>query len=190
MLRIFIAVPVPLDVASTLGALVPDRLDGLKRVAPELMHVTLAFVGWTDEARVPDIIGAVAAAAPAARAFRVPLEGLGRFPPAGRPRVVWAGTGAAAARIDDLGQRVRTELARRQVAFDPRPLQAHITLARVRDDATADAARAVAAAVAAARIPAGLAFAADALHVMESVLSPRGPRYRQVSAVRLQRSSD
>ena len=186
MVRIFIALPVPMDVATQFAALVPADLAGLKRVDPELLHITLAFVGWTEEERIGVMAAAVAAAARPVRSFRVTVSGAGRFPPAGRPRVVWVATASeAAAEIERLGGLVRAELKRQRVRFDPKPLRSHVTLARVRDDATVDETRAIAAAMAATRVPEGLAFAADAVHVMESVLSPRGPRYSSRARVPL-----
>lgn len=177
MPRIFVALPIPPETAGALAGLLPQELSGLKRVGAELLHVTLAFIGSVGEERVPEIATAVEAAASGGRAFDVAIDGLGRFPPSGRPQVLWVGTGAAAAEIERLGELVRAGLARGRVPFDPKPLRAHVTIARVRDDASADEAKAIAAAVAGARAPAGLRFRADAVHVMESTQSPRGPRY-------------
>jgi 2'-5' RNA ligase len=80
----------------------------------------------------------------------------------------------AADRVVRLGGAVRAELLRRQVRFDAKPLRAHVTLARVRDGASDDEARAIAAAVTAARLD-GLAFRADEVQVVESTLSSRVP---------------
>jgi 2'-5' RNA ligase len=148
--------------------------------------VTLAFVGSIDDAWVADVGAAASAAAAGQERFRIELAGLGRFPPTGRTRFIWAGTGGAAGRIEALGGRVRSELARRGLPFDPKPLRAHVTLARMREGATAEEARAVAAAVAAARLPAGLGSMADEVHVMESTLSPGGPRYSSRARVPLE----
>jgi 2'-5' RNA ligase len=184
--RIFVAIPIPLDVARPLAAIVPQGLGGLRHVEPEFLHVTLAFVGSIDEPRVADVVAAVEAAAGGQERFRIELAGVGRFPPTGRTRFIWAGAAGSAERIEGVGDRVRSELARRGLPFDPKPLRAHVTLARMREGATAEEARAVAAAVAAARVPAGLGSIADEVHVVESTLSPRGPRYSSRARVPLQ----
>jgi 2'-5' RNA ligase len=75
-----------------------------------------------------------------------------------------------------LGERVRAELGRCEISFDAKPLRAHVTLGRVREDVELVDARAIAASVEAMRLP-HLRFRADAVVVFESVLSPRGPRY-------------
>jgi 2'-5' RNA ligase len=145
-------------------------------VKPELMHVTLAFLGQTSDERLPDVTAATQAAVSQVTAFDIELDRPGRFPDTGRPRVVWLGMGAGAPTVLALGERLRAELRRREIAFDKKPLRAHITLGRVREDVTLVDARAIAAGVEAMRIP-HLRFRADALVVFESVLSPRGPRY-------------
>lgn len=140
------------------------------------MHVTLAFLGQTTDERLVDVTAAAKEAAGGITAFDIELDRPGRFPPSGRPKVVWLGMGAGAPSLLALGERVRAELRRSEIAFDAKPFRAHVTLARVRDDASLVDARTIAAAVEAMRIP-HLRFPADAVVVFESVLSPRGPKY-------------
>jgi 2'-5' RNA ligase len=140
------------------------------------MHVTLAFLGQTPDGRLPEVTAAVQDAASTVTAFDIELDRVGRFPPSGRPRVVYLGIGAGAPTLLTLGEKVRAEIARREIPFDAKPLRAHVTLGRLREDVGLVDARAIAAAVEATRVP-HLRFRADALVVFESVLSPRGPRY-------------
>lgn len=140
------------------------------------MHVTLAFLGQTTDERLVDVTAAAKEAAGGITAFDIELDRPGRFPPSGRPKVVWLGMGAGAPSLLALGERVRAELRRSEIAFDAKPFRAHVTLARVRDDASLVDARTIAAAVEAMRVP-HLRFPADAVVVFESVLSPRGPKY-------------
>lgn len=174
MPRIFVAIPLPPDVASALARAIPSS-PALRAVAPELLHVTLVFVGALPEGRVGEVTAAAAAAG--GTPFTVTLGPLGRFPPSGSPTVVWAGLGTAAADIEQLGARLRKELARRNVPFDRKPLQPHVTLARVRERAGPAEVAAVASALGGTAISSGLSFQADAIHVMESALGRGGPRY-------------
>lgn len=148
------------------------------------MHVTLAFLGQTSDEQLADVSAAVAAAASGVTAFDIEIDHPGRFPPTGKPRVIWLGIGAGAPAILALGDRVRAELAGREIAFDRKLLRAHVTLARAREDVSIVDARAIAAAAEAMRIP-HLRFRADAVVVFESVLSPRGPRYTPRSSASL-----
>ena len=138
--------------------------------------MTLAFIGRTPDEQLAAVTAAAEAAAADVTAFDIELDRPGRFPPTGRPRVVWLGIGAGAQAVVALGERVRAELGRREIAFDPKPLRAHVTLGRAKEDVSLVEARAIAAGVEAMRVP-HLRFRADAVVVFESVLSPRGPRY-------------
>lgn len=146
--------------------------------------MTLAFLGQTSDERLGDVTSAVEAAASNVTAFDIEIDHPGRFPPTGKPRVVWLGIGAGAPAVLALGERVRAELARRDITFDRKPLRAHVTLARAREDVALVDARAIAAAVEAMRIP-HLRFRADSAVLFESVLSPRGPRYTPRSSASL-----
>lgn len=139
--------------------------------------MTLAFIGSVGEEQVAAVVAAAGAAAAGTRPFRVDLDVVGRYPEGGPIRVVWAGTTGAAGAIEALGGAVRAELGRRRIPFDARPLRPHVTLARVREDAAGEQARAIASALAAIRIPDGLGFGVTAIEVVDSVLSRDGPRY-------------
>lgn len=148
------------------------------------MHVTLAFLGRIPDERLADVTAATEAAASAVTAFDIEIDHSGRFPPSGKPRVAWLGIGAGAQAVLALGDKVRAELGRRELTFDRKPLRAHVSFGRIREDVTLVEARSIAAAVEAMRIP-HLRFRADAVVVFESVLSPRGPKYTPRSSARL-----
>jgi 2'-5' RNA ligase len=73
--------------ARRVGAL--DR--GARTVPAENLHVTLAFLGDTDEQRVPALEEALRAAVAGHGAVPARPARLGAFPSARHPRVVWAG---------------------------------------------------------------------------------------------------
>ena len=175
-MRLFIAVPLSTELTDRAAALLPPALPGLKRVRPELMHITLAFLGWTPDARLDAVVEAVRAAGVGHRGFQLTFAGAGRFPATGRPRVVWLGVGEGAQRLAGLAASVTGELRGRDLKFDDRPFAPHLTLARVHSDASGPEARTVAAAVADLAVP-DLRTTVDRMAVMESVLPPRGPRY-------------
>jgi RNA 2',3'-cyclic 3'-phosphodiesterase len=174
--RLFIAVPLPQELTDRAAALLPAALPALKRVRPELMHVTLAFLGWTPDEQLDAVGEAARAAAAGHRAFELSFAEAGRFPPSGRPRVVWLGVGEGAEGLAGLARAVTAELGRRELKFDERPFAPHLTLARVREEATGPEARTVAAAVDAIAVP-DLRTRVERIAVVESVLSPKGPSY-------------
>ena len=117
--RAFVAVEVPAD---------PGRAS--RSPAPE--HLTLLFLGEIPVERVPPIVTALALVGERSAPFDLTLEGVGAFPSAERPRVVWVGATEGAEALCGLAGRVRDALAAegepgRRDSFVP-----HLTLFRVR----------------------------------------------------------
>src|SRR5687768_13474473 len=110
-LRLFIALELPDSWKHHLQAeqrRLESAAPGFGRwVGPELMHLTLLFLGNQAPTRLPSIEQAVDAAAGATRSFELRLLELGGF---GRPRalrVVWAGVDdAPSGALAQLRQRV------------------------------------------------------------------------------------
>ena len=98
-------------------------------VAPENYHLTVAFLGSVDPARLPDVLDAVRVAAPRAKAFNVPFDTVGAFPNPRRPRVVWVGPSVAVPAFGALCVSVRNALGALGFTFEPHS-DAHVTLAR------------------------------------------------------------
>ncbi len=147
-------------------------------MAPENFHLTVKFLGAVDGARVPDIAGALAEAAAGVTPFGLTLRGLGAFPSAARPRVIWAGTADGAADLAALAGHVERALAALGFPAEERPFSAHVTLGRVRTPRRNP------------RLAQALAAAADVelvsvpvarVSLMRSELSPRGARYSELA---------
>jgi 2'-5' RNA ligase len=133
MLRLFIAIAVPAAVREAL-AQAQRRLESagvaLRWVRPEGIHLTLAFLGNVAEERVAALEEAMTAAAGRSAPLNLAAVGLGRFPPRGAPRVLWAGLGGE---VDAL-RRVQRDLdaGLRDAGFDleDRAFRPHVTLGR------------------------------------------------------------
>jgi RNA 2',3'-cyclic 3'-phosphodiesterase len=181
--RLFIAIPLPSDVASRAFATLPD-MPGLRRVEPELMHLTLAFLGSTPDDRLDTVGEAVRAGAHHRAGFEIVLDHAGRFPNSGPPRVAWLGMSAGAEHATALANAIRRAFAARSLAFDEKPFRAHVTLGRVREKATKEEARAIGVALDTVKMS-PLRFTATAVHVIESRVSSRGPQYTSRASVPL-----
>jgi 2'-5' RNA ligase len=174
--RLFVALELPEEVRAALAAWRP-RDEALRPVAPEALHVTLAFLGARDEEEAP-AIGALLA--PLARPVRALALGGAVWLPPRRP-------GVLAARVEDrdgalaaLQADVAGVLARAGVfAPERRPFLAHVTVARVRRGA------AVPRDDRAAAGPPAMGFAAPSVTLLRSHLSPRGARYEALTRVAL-----
>jgi RNA 2',3'-cyclic 3'-phosphodiesterase len=179
-LRLFVAITLPPTWKQYLAARARDleRLaPGYARwVAPDLLHLTLIFLGEQPAARLPAIAGAVAAAAAGHRAFPLALGAAGAF--GTPPRVLWVGARPAGDQLSRLHAALVARLTAGAIPFDPKPLVAHLTLGRARRDAAAGAGRALAAALPTlAMPPPPPSFAVETIALIRSELSPRGPRY-------------
>jgi 2'-5' RNA ligase len=182
--RLFVAIPLPPDVAASAFEILPTSLPALRRVKAENLHLTLAFLGQTPDERLGDVTAAAKNSAAAVSAFTLAFDHAGRFPERGRPRVVWLGIAEGAASVLELGDGVYAGLRSRGLRFDDRPLAPHLTLARVIEDASAAEAKTVGAAVADLAIR-SLGFEVREIAVVQSVLSPKGPRYTALATVPL-----
>lgn len=183
-MRLFLAIPLPPDLAVRATLILPTSLPALRRVKPENLHVTLAFLGNTPDDRLDDVNGAAADAAARVSPFTLSFDRAGRFPERGRPRVVWLGIAEGEASVLELGAGVYEGLRSRSLHFDDRPLAPHLTLARVAEDASAAEAKTVGAAVDELAVP-DLRFEVGEIAVVQSVLSPKGPRYTALATAPL-----
>lgn len=153
---------------------------------PGNFHVTLKFLGAVEEPRVPGIVEALREAVAGHSAFAMTVHGLGAFPSASRPRVIWAGIESGAGRLTALARAVEAALVPLGFEAATRPFSAHVTLGRVREPGPDPSlARALARAAAA---PLG-ETRVERLVLMRSELSPRGSRYTEVASLPLEAST-
>jgi RNA 2',3'-cyclic 3'-phosphodiesterase len=149
---------------------------------PSHFHATLRFFADLPEASFGGLCAAVEEAAGSTAPFELELKGIGAFPSAGHPRVVWVGFGRGRTEVEQLAERLDVSLRSRGFPGDVRAFQPHATLARVRsptERASAD------------RMlgrGAGLPFGVRSIEeivVYESRLSPSGAEHRRVGGARL-----
>jgi RNA 2',3'-cyclic 3'-phosphodiesterase len=188
--RLFVAVPVPDDVATAIanvvdrvraGAAASDGRD-VRWVRLDGLHITLRFLGPTPPERVESVAEATQVAASATNAFHVVLGRAGSFPETRRPRALWidildgaADLAAAAARVDD-------ELRRRGWELDDRPFRGHLTLARA-DGVRAGSA--IAGRLKTAAEDLQLRFTAERIVLFESVTGHGPARYEPLAVASL-----
>ncbi|MGH8915118.1 MAG: RNA 2',3'-cyclic phosphodiesterase [Acidimicrobiia bacterium] len=129
--RTFVAVPLPKEVRMALA----DRLGPLvmpgKVVPAENWHLTLRFLGRTDQVAYERLLAALDASELGSR-FEVGLGEMGAFPRVTKATVVWLAVSRGAARLGELA--AVAEEAAQSAGFGPadRPFRPHLTLSRVR----------------------------------------------------------
>lgn len=147
MTRTFIAVRLPdairVQLALQIDTLKPRLPAAVRWVAPESLHLTLAFLGELDDPRLAAAEQATAAAAREGAPFTLALTHLGTFGPARASRVIWAGVSGDIAALGNLQGRLASELELRGFPREDRPFSPHLTLARIKEPLRPDVARAI-----------------------------------------------
>lgn len=188
-MRAFVAIELSDDAKRALADLIQSlrsrRIDGLRLVRPEGIHLTLKFLGNINASRVPSIAEALAAASARHAPFRLTLTAPGFFPNADRARVLWIGVGGELRPLIDLQRDVDQTLAALGFAAEKRPFNPHLTIARMRDNAARADRRRAADALAAYPLPPGIAISANAVSLMQSDLRPGGAVYMRIVQERL-----
>ena len=101
-------------------------------VRPASVHLTLKFLGDVWVNGVPAIHQALRQAAAGLPPFSIAARGLGCFPNATRPRVLWMGLDDAQGELLELHRRIEPTLAALGMPLEERPFRPHLTLARAR----------------------------------------------------------
>ena len=102
----------------------------MRTVAPENLHLTLAFIGEIPHQLVKSAEKALEEIH--FSKFNITIAGVGAFPSVARPRVIWVGVKEGAENTIRLAEEVRRKLREYRVPFDSKPFVPHITVARVK----------------------------------------------------------
>ena len=136
MIRLFIAMPLPPQVEEELGKIIfllKQKGSRVKWVAPKNIHLTIRFLGDTEEHLVGDLSSLIDVVAGKFDPVASAIGQLGAFPNLRSPRIIWAGLRDNIEVLAKLAGQV--ELAVRELRFkkEPKQFKAHLTLGRVRD---------------------------------------------------------
>jgi 2'-5' RNA ligase len=181
--RLFIAAEVPPEVkAELIRAQEHLRRDSsvVKWVAPEAMHMTLHFLGETDVELLPRLGHALRAGLEGHIALALQLTATGAFPNLRRPSVVWAGVGGATAALERIYVTVGAALEALGLPRESRPFRAHLTLGRVRREATAAQQERLGAAIRSLPPLASTPWVVDRVVLFRSELRAVGSRYTEL----------
>lgn len=183
-MRAFIAIDLPETLAARLGeaqaALAAVTRD-VRWVDPSQMHLTLAFFAELPDARLADLLAAMAAASAAVPPFSLAVQGVGHFGRRQIPTVLWAGVDGGP-HLSRLHAALTTGLLTAAFPVDERPFAPHLTLGRVTVRRPQPALAGV------LEEQAGVCFgsvAVEELRLYRSVLGRGGPEHTPIHAVRL-----
>lgn len=192
-IRTFLAIELSESVRDWLAALqrhlraAPSGRD-VRWVDLELMHITLKFFGDTELSKAAIMKTIVEKVASSRPSFTLAATGVGCFPNAHRPRVVWAGLEPSR----DLAElQAALESACEEAGFpkESRPFAPHLTLGRVRDSLSIEQLRRVGEDL--AKVPnqrERVVWTVDAISFFRSDLKPTGPVYTVIQNSKLGRN--
>lgn len=200
MIRAFLAVELSDDVRARIARIQQDLKSSLAREMPRAVrvswvqvasiHLTIKFLGDTDEQVVEPLRETLVGALQGQRAISIPLKRLGAFPVLSAPRVLWVGAaegweqGDEAKRLAVLHETVETCCDALGFAPDSRPLSPHLTLARIKAGAR-EFGHVLASSKTLDRPLSLDALAVESVALMKSELRPTGSVYTKLWDVRL-----
>ena len=132
--RLFIAAKLPLsDQTRKKIDFIRDRLnyEKIKWVEPQNVHLTLKFLGDTDEELIPQIEEKLQQIAGQIPVNQVEVKGLGVFPNPFKPRVLWLGLQYEPA-LKELYDLIENEMELLGYEREHRDFKPHITLGRIK----------------------------------------------------------
>lgn len=188
-IRLFIAVSLPPNVKKSIGDLSVRLQKGMQFtgahptwVKPDLLHITMAFLGWQKPDRVDDAKAAMNAAAPSCVPITLSAGGVELFPDWRNPRVIAMGLHGAIPQLSALYKCLGDECRARGFEVDERPFRPHLTLARIKSQKGLAGVRDLAKSH--EKVTAG-SFEVHSLDLYQSVLQPEGPTYTLLATVPL-----
>jgi 2'-5' RNA ligase len=191
-LRTFVAVELPDQVRATIAAAQAElrgalgaRASSVRWVDPASTHLTLKFLGDTPESAVPGIEVALRAALAGGSAFALRTGALGCFPSGRSPRVLWLGLDGELGPLTAARDAVEAAIAPLGWPTEARPFSPHLTLGRLRPDASPAERAGIGKAAGAIWPPPPTPLPVAAVSLIRSELGSRGARYTRLVEVSL-----
>jgi len=135
-IRTFIAIRIPQEIRNKIGEL-QNNLKGIggriSWIKPENKHLTLKFLGDTDEGVIDKIAAELQKAVENVAAFKVKVVGTGTFPNFKHPRVIWVGAKSEEDQLHKLVVQIENCMENFGFKKENRRFSAHLTLGRVKD---------------------------------------------------------
>jgi len=152
----------------------------LKLVDPELMHLTLRFLGEISQQtaeKVKDIISSIQT-----QPFNIVFSGVGAFPNLTRINVVWIGIIQGQEQLSIISQNIEPKLRQIGMAADNKGFNPHLTIARVKSGMNREA---LSKALSEMREIAIGSIHVNSVRLKKSVLTPKGPIYSTIHETQL-----
>jgi 2'-5' RNA ligase len=188
--RLFAALELPPEVQDQLAALQTDLKAeapprSVRWVRPQGIHLTLKYYGDMPADRLPALQAGLARAAAQTVPMTLTVSGVGVFPNAARPSVIWAGVTGTLAPLEQLAAAVEAEALALGCKPEGRAYHPHLTLGRVNEGLDSGTTRRLMDSLAQSGGRQCGSFTPEHLSLMNSELAAGGSVYRQLSTVPL-----
>ena len=192
--RAFIAVDVPTAARQVMAGAIRELADqvpgSVRWVDPQGIHLTLKFLGDIPAQDAETILAALKTPVQQVPAFSLQLAGLGMFPNARRPRVLWAGVDGQLDSLAILQQCVEDVLSDMDYATERQTFSPHLTLGRVRERISPGARRRIIQAMSSAS-PASTVVSdpwlVEEIRLFRTTLTPQGSIHTSMGVVPMAR---
>lgn len=141
MLRCFIAIELPEEIKESLAETQRELKKfgaDIRWVSPGNIHLTLKFLGDTDEGQIEKISENLSGICRGFKVFNLEMAGLGVFPGTRSPKVLWAGLNGSH-EIIDLQKEIEKSVAHFGFKPEKREFSPHLTIGRFRSLKNKDA---------------------------------------------------
>lgn len=183
-MRVFIAVPLPSQIRKHLAKIREDfRKFPAKWVEEENIHITLVFLGETDETEVTKATEAIDTSVKGFKPVDLRTGDLTLLPNEKKPRLLVVKLRGEIEKLSELAETIKKELRERKVNFDEKPFRPHITLARLKRLKSGEK-RELRGKVRAHELP-KMEFKVRQIELTESKLTPAGPVYEVLKTILL-----
>ncbi|HUR45270.1 MAG TPA: RNA 2',3'-cyclic phosphodiesterase [Candidatus Saccharimonadales bacterium] len=140
-LRLFVAIPLPSEVKDVLtglqSTLKASTGDAVRWTPREQMHLTLLFLGGVPHSQLEPLQNKLQEACASGQSLTIRAQGLGYFPNARKPQVIWCGVEGEIELLQKIQKHLQEALRPWCERIETRPFHPHLTLGRLRQGSRA-----------------------------------------------------
>lgn len=184
-MRTFISIELPNEIKKNIEKLVEElklMLTPIKWVERKNLHLTLKFLGWVEDKKIDALSKSILGVCKGFGTFRIGLKGLGVFPDARHPRVIWTGVTEGGKRIKELAVKLEEKLSGQGYREEEREYSAHLTVGRIKEKIDVSALSEFIDDNTQRDLG---SFTVKNVSLMKSTLSRSGPTYEEVKRIKL-----
>jgi 2'-5' RNA ligase len=182
-------IELPVEVKKVLSniqiSLQQHKLSWVKWVAVKNIHLTLKFLGNVSTTKIGSITTIIDDLSYKTNPFSLQLGSLGAFPNLKNPQVLWIGIKGEIKKLINIQQSLDSELAKLSFPPETRPYQPHLTLARLRNQATRMERQSLGDLLPDMVIESDCGMKVDSIYLIRSELTRNGPIYHELHSAHL-----